>query len=495
MAGGLVAYAIGAHLDGALGWRAWRWIVLVNGVPTVLTGLAVPLLLPNSPATASFLTTAEKEALALMQQRELGGGRGRRRPRNADELDWQDVRDGLRDPTLWLFCVVQYCVNNMLYSFSVFLPTIIHGLGTWDGAAAQALTAPVYAAGAATYLVNARLSDRTQRRGAFAMGAMMTSIAGYGLLVANAGTATSYAGCFLVSMGLYSVGGIMLAWVMVNNPRYGKRAITSGMQLTVGNAAGVASSYMFESRYAPAFYPGYGATIGLLVLGLACIVVLHCVFRWENRRRARGSWTGGLRGGRRRRSWSWARGVLIFGLLCKWKHRRRLGGVRGHAFVDFIHTQDIKEKLRVALQRSRGPGPARAASSVGKPKVQAPVAPVALGLEIRGLIVRRQGVPGALSRAVTPHVVGLCANQQDNVPGDEGEQDAVAAAVERRVVGAVDVGAEDGAGLGERMWFRVSLYARIIKDEEGGAGSQVPCCIMQPTPSSSPPSCYCATQD
>ncbi|KLU87131.1 hypothetical protein MAPG_06135 [Magnaporthiopsis poae ATCC 64411] len=285
VAGGLVAYAIGAHLDGALGWRAWRWIVVVNGVPTILTGLAVPLLLPNSPATASFLTPAEKETLALMQQRELGGGR---RARNADELDWRDVRDGFRDPTLWLFCVVQYCVNNMLYSFSVFLPTIIHGLGTWDGAAAQALTAPVYAAGAATYLVNARLSDRTQRRGVFSMGAMTTSIAGYGLLVANAGTATSYAGCFLVSMGLYSVGGIMLAWVMVNNPRYGKRAITSGMQLTVGNAAGVASSYMFESRYAPRFYPGYGATIGLLVLGLACIVALYCVFRWENRRRTRG---------------------------------------------------------------------------------------------------------------------------------------------------------------------------------------------------------------
>ncbi|KAL8369863.1 hypothetical protein RB595_000287 [Gaeumannomyces hyphopodioides] len=283
VAGGLVAYGVGAGLDGSLGWRAWRWIVLINGAPTVLTGFAVPFLLPNSPSTAAFLTEGEKEALALMRERELGG-----RARNADELDWADVRDGFRDPTLWLFCVTHYSLSNMLYSFSVFLPSIIRGLGRWDSAQAQALTAPVYAAGAATYLVNARLSDRTQRRGAFAAGAMATSICGYALLVAGAGTAASYAGCFLVAMGLYSVGGIMVAWVMVNNPRYGKRAITSGMQLTVGNVAGVASSYMFESKHAPTFYPGYGVTIGLLVLGLACIVALHCIFRWENRRRARG---------------------------------------------------------------------------------------------------------------------------------------------------------------------------------------------------------------
>lgn len=33
IAGGLVAYGI-SFLDGALGWRAWRWIILINGIPT-----------------------------------------------------------------------------------------------------------------------------------------------------------------------------------------------------------------------------------------------------------------------------------------------------------------------------------------------------------------------------------------------------------------------------------------------------------------------------
>lgn len=51
--------------------------------------------------------------------------------------------------------------------YSLFLPTIIKGLGTWTVAEVQLLTIPCYFVGATTFIVVAYLSDRLQRRGIF----------------------------------------------------------------------------------------------------------------------------------------------------------------------------------------------------------------------------------------------------------------------------------------------------------------------------------------
>ncbi|GAB7365191.1 hypothetical protein MBLNU230_g6277t1 [Neophaeotheca triangularis] len=281
IAGGLVSYGI-SYIDGYAGWRAWRWIILINGIPTVVTGLIVPFVLPNSPESAKFLSEEDKRNMVKMRLKELGHAH------NANNLVKADVIDGLKDWTTWAYAIIQYCINNMLYSFSVFLPTVINGMGTWTAAEVQAMTVPIYSAGAIVYVCNARLSDKVQRRGYFTIVSISVSIFGYCLLIANQGVAMSYAGCMFVAMGLYSAGGIQLAWLTVNNPRYGKRAIMSGLQLTIGNAAGVASPWMFEDVYAPTYYPGYGATIGLLALGLVGMITLEIHYKRENKKRDRG---------------------------------------------------------------------------------------------------------------------------------------------------------------------------------------------------------------
>jgi MFS family permease len=45
--GGVIAYGVG-NLDGAMGWRAWRWLFLIEGVITIFAGLCCVFLLPYS---------------------------------------------------------------------------------------------------------------------------------------------------------------------------------------------------------------------------------------------------------------------------------------------------------------------------------------------------------------------------------------------------------------------------------------------------------------
>ncbi|KAF4975740.1 hypothetical protein FZEAL_7517 [Fusarium zealandicum] len=281
VAGGLVAYGI-SFMDGALGWSAWRWIILINGAPTILTGIVIPFVLPDSPQTAKFLTDEDKANLVKIHEVQVG------KARNHRELLKEDVLDAVKDWTTWAYCFALFPTLAMLYSFVVFLPTIIHELGTWSAAEVQAMTVPIYAIGAIVYLIGARLSDITQRRGYFVMGGIVSAIVGYGMLIANAGAGVSYAGCCFVSIGIFLSSGISFAWVPTNNPRYGKRAFSTGMHLTIGNASGVASPFLFSDKDKPHFKPGYGASMGMLGVSLAINVLLHLHFKRQNKLRDEG---------------------------------------------------------------------------------------------------------------------------------------------------------------------------------------------------------------
>jgi len=205
------------------------------------------------------------------------------------ELLKEDVMKGVKDWKVYAYAIAQFVGLCMLYSFSVFLPTIINGLGSgWSRQVVQALTIPVYVAGFGTYVIAAWLSDKTQNRGIFCIGGLAVSMVGYIFLIANQGLGLSFAGCFIVALGLWVATGIAFSWIGVNNPRYGKRAFASGMQITIGNISGVAAPFLYSADMAPTYTAGYGATIGMLALGIVIYSSLHMYFRMKNKRKLSG---------------------------------------------------------------------------------------------------------------------------------------------------------------------------------------------------------------
>lgn len=243
--GGLLAYAIG-FMDGVVGQRAWRWIMILEGIPTAILGIAIWFWLADNPQSAHYLTPQERDLIELRMRRQIG------HTKSSDQMHKKDVYEGLCDWKIWLFCFGQFGADVVLYGFSNFLPTIIGELGDWSTAQVQALTIPCYALGAISYLVVAWHSDRTQRRAIYAVAFGLICATGYAILVSTAPKAVRYFGCFLVAMGLYVIAGIPLAWLPSNNPRYGKRTTASGMQLTIGNSAGIMAPFVSTLQPIPA---------------------------------------------------------------------------------------------------------------------------------------------------------------------------------------------------------------------------------------------------
>ncbi|EXJ86693.1 hypothetical protein A1O3_03646 [Capronia epimyces CBS 606.96] len=276
--GGLFAYAVG-HMDGLCGYRGWRWIMIIEGIPSVLAGIACWFLMADDPEHCSYLNEHDRSILIAKRNRQPGFST------SGLEMHQKDIIAALKDWKIWAMSLAHFGGDTMLWGYSSFLPTIIKSLGTWTPAQVQALTIPCYAAGSISYLVVAYLSDRTQRRSIFAVGACLTSILGYALLLSPVAEGVHYFGCVLVALGRYSVVGIPISWLPMNYPRYGTKVTASGLQMTMGNAAGISAPFLFQTRDGPRFYAGFATTLGLLVWAGTIYSTMGFVFHRINEKR------------------------------------------------------------------------------------------------------------------------------------------------------------------------------------------------------------------
>ncbi|KAK3941297.1 putative high-affinity nicotinic acid transporter [Diplogelasinospora grovesii] len=276
--GGLLAYGIG-HMDGVAGMSGWRWIMIIEGLPTVCLGIITFFALPNEAETAYFLNREEKNLQVARHAREYGV---------TQDFKKEDAWKAFKDWKTWAFCVGQFGVDNVLYGYSTFLPTIINGLGKWTTAQVQLLTIPCYFLGAATYMLVARLSDRMQMRGLMCVIFGSVSVVGYGVLISASSAGVHYFGCFLIAMGLYVTVGLPLAWLPNNAPRYGKRTTANGMQLTVGNCAGILAPFIYPTAEGPRYVKGNAISLSLVGLSSLIFGFMWFWYSRKNRERQRG---------------------------------------------------------------------------------------------------------------------------------------------------------------------------------------------------------------
>ncbi|KAJ5365583.1 Major facilitator superfamily domain general substrate transporter [Penicillium concentricum] len=279
--GGLLAYGIG-FMDGICGMRGWRWIMIIEGIPTVLLGVVTWFGLADDPDTAYYLNKEERVLVARRRSRYIG------QTESAQKFHWADVKEGVLDWKIWAFSIGQFGIDTMLYGYSTFLPTIIKGMGNWTTAEVQALTIPCYGLGAIAYLSVAWLSDRTQQRAMFICLFCAISVVGYGILISDSSSGVHYFGALMVALGLYVAVGLPLAWLPTNLPRYAKRTYATGLQLTFGNISGVMSPFLYPNSEGPRFVRGNAVTLGMVAFAGLVYGGMWVAYRFINKRRVQG---------------------------------------------------------------------------------------------------------------------------------------------------------------------------------------------------------------
>jgi ACS family tartrate transporter-like MFS transporter len=110
-------------LDGIGGLHGWQWLFLVEGIPAVLLGLTVLVLLTERPADASWLTPGEKAWLEseLEQERTL-------KEVGPPPSLWKS----LTEPRVFLLALVYFLIVVSAYGFEMWLPVIVKPMAGSD---------------------------------------------------------------------------------------------------------------------------------------------------------------------------------------------------------------------------------------------------------------------------------------------------------------------------------------------------------------------------
>jgi sugar phosphate permease len=116
---GLISYAISSTLEGKNGWRAWRWIFLIEGVMPIFASFFVLALLPGTPQETKF--GFNKTEIALAERRSL-------RAHNSPDakLEWKKILTPLSEIHFWLITIMSCAGHFCISSLSNFLPAIIN---------------------------------------------------------------------------------------------------------------------------------------------------------------------------------------------------------------------------------------------------------------------------------------------------------------------------------------------------------------------------------
>lgn len=185
--GGVFAGVIGSPLSGALlrlhglaGLEGWQWLFLIEGIPAVLLGLVILVVLPNRPQDARWLSPSEQK---WIQGRLIEAS-------PADPASRPGLMKIFTNRRVWLLCLLYFLLNAGGYGYELWLPSIIKSFSATqpfvlggrtisfaDPLVIGVVNAIPYFVAGVMMLVVARHSDRTgARRGVVALAALISAL-------------------------------------------------------------------------------------------------------------------------------------------------------------------------------------------------------------------------------------------------------------------------------------------------------------------------------
>ncbi|PHH60600.1 hypothetical protein CDD81_1427 [Ophiocordyceps australis] len=265
--GGLLARGLSA-IGPRGGLEGWRWIFIIEGLMTVVAGVIAIIFLPNSPSTARYLTPTERE-WASMRLAGVGNHHSKE-----ESFSWSEVGRGIFNVQVWLSSTAYFAILSGLYSFGLFLPTIVNEMHIASSAnTAQLWTVIPYAVATPVTVLVSLLSDRLRLRGVLMLAILPIAIAGYAVIANVGGSSSRFAMTCLMAIGLYAAVPCVLVWNSNNSAGHYKRATTSALQLAVANCGGFVATFVYPDSEAPSYHKGHTIILGLLCYAWAAVAL------------------------------------------------------------------------------------------------------------------------------------------------------------------------------------------------------------------------------
>jgi MFS transporter, ACS family, tartrate transporter len=236
--GGPLTTAIMTFVDGSLGSAAgmhgWRWMFIVEGIPTVVLGLFTFFHLSDSPSEANWLTAAEKRWLIDVLAAEKA---------ETEKTETPGVVDVIGDIRVWSLAFLFGCALVGFYGLLLWLPLIVKDLGELSDLQVGFLSALPPLLGVIGTLIVSRSSDRTGDR-KFHLGGLYF-VAAAGLLASAYAGSPAMAYVLLCVAGLCLNSGNSLFWSLASSIGFGAAAAVAVAAVnTIAQFGGLVGPYV-----------------------------------------------------------------------------------------------------------------------------------------------------------------------------------------------------------------------------------------------------------
>lgn len=176
------------------------------------------------------------------------------------------MRRGILNLQVWLTATAYFAILSGLYSFGLFLPTIINDLKITSSANESQLWSVIpYAVATPVTVAVAFASDRLKLRGVIMLFTLLIAIVGYAVIGNVPSPNVRFGMTCLMAVGMYSSVPCILVWNSNNSAGHYKRATTSALQLAVANCGGFVATFAYPSVDGPLYHKGHSIILGLLV--------------------------------------------------------------------------------------------------------------------------------------------------------------------------------------------------------------------------------------
>ncbi|MGO2453039.1 MFS transporter [Pseudomonas taetrolens] len=165
--GGPLAGFILGHFDGLYGMAGWKWLFLLEGLPSVLLGFVVLWLLSDKIEDAPWLSADEKQVLLARMASE---------PKPESSSRFADI---WKQPTTYVMSAIYLCLVMALTGLLFWMPQLIKSAGVADTFDIGLLTMVPYLIAAVGNLLIGSSSDKYGERRWHMAGCALLTAAGY----------------------------------------------------------------------------------------------------------------------------------------------------------------------------------------------------------------------------------------------------------------------------------------------------------------------------
>ncbi|CAF1300901.1 unnamed protein product [Adineta steineri] len=278
--GGLIAYGIGQIKLSKI--AHWQLIFIIEGFPTILMAICCWFFLPDSHEQARFLTVEQRQLGIELLAEDSGASHNH-------SFSWSQVKSVYTDWKTYAYAIIYITGTTALQGVTLFLPSIIVGLGKWTPVQSQLMTLPPYAIAFIVTLLLSRSSDHFIERSFHLIFTNLLSISGFLILmfVDRNRSSILYFGIILLTSGVYANVSLKIAWFNNNFASLTRRAVASATIVSIGTIGGAVAGQIYQDKQKPQYFLGNTIALSCIVVQTILVFLLRFVFIYENRRRER----------------------------------------------------------------------------------------------------------------------------------------------------------------------------------------------------------------